>query len=302
MADDRRDKRRSEPVLDFYWDPPELAVDKTYSTTIRIKVLGWWEGGKPRQVGVSFRQKGEQPKDSRLVVVQNSFGVHPLPGLLPGHHYLVVVFTEDHRRQVEKLIPVPEIPKLKKPTDDEKKTDVFKAKAKRLQAEKEFKEAERGLKQVEPPEPKSRLKILHVYRRLSRLEVVLQRIGKDGKPEDGEISVLDFEQAGVVFGDATGDFPFRKKKWGIVVVFLPYFDYPRQVTFFLPDDTDAKVVVDVPLRIVKEEKKPQSVPKPSLFQRMREAYLQERDKGKLPASGFLIQRRRPINFFCLDGG
>ena len=118
---------------------------------------------------------------------------------------------------------------------------------------------------------KREVKVLHIYRRLSRLEVVLQRIGKNGKPEQGEISVQDFEQGGIVFSDKIGDSPSQIKNWGIVVVFLPYFEYPRQVTFFLPDDTDVKMPVDVPAR---EKSTTLPEPKPALispFQKGREA-------------------------------
>lgn len=187
--------------------------------------------------------------------------------------------------------------KEKELTPDERETVSLKAKTKLVEAEKEFKEAQQNLNKIELPKPKSRLKILHVYKRPSRLEVILQRT-KDGKPEDGEISVLDFEQAGIVFGDTPGDFPFRKKEWGIIVVFLPYFEYPRQVTFFLPDDPDAKTMVDVPARLVKEEKKPVSASRPSVFRRMREVYVQERNKAKLPA--FLQEMKEPAFEFKIQ--
>lgn len=222
--------------------------------------------------------------------------------LQPGG-YVITVYrlkARDERRQ--NRFTIREEKKEREPTPDEKKADELKAKKKLAEAEKELKEAQQSLKKIEPPESKSRLKILHVYKRPSRLEVILQRT-KDGKPEDGEISVLDFEQAGIVFGDTPGDFPFRKKGWGIIVVFLPYFEYPRQVTFFLPDDPDAKTMVDVPARLVKEEKKPVSASRPSVLRGMREVYVQERNKAKLPAFlqemkepafEFKIQRRQPL--------
>jgi len=311
-------------TLDFRWDPLELAADNTFSTTIRIEISNWWEAGAPRQVSISVRQRGEDLPPGHQVLVQKGKAVHPLTGLEPRHHYLVVVSGED--RQVEKLISVPELPKPKspeqeslereefelakakvarqlkqekkedkEPTRDEKKTADLKAKTERVKAEKEFREVEKALKQVEPPEPKPQLKVLHLYRRLSRLEVVLQRVGKDGRPEDGAISVLDFEQGGVVFGDASGDFPFRKKEWGVILVFLPYFEYPRQVTFFLPDNPAAKTIVDVPAR-VRKEKKPKVSPKPSVWEEMRAAYREERDKDKTPAFLLKIQRRQPLIF------
>ncbi|TSC91300.1 MAG: hypothetical protein G01um10142_28 [Parcubacteria group bacterium Gr01-1014_2] len=329
MAEDRK-KKGGEPVLEFFWDSLELAADKTYSTTLRIKLTGWWEGGRPKEVGVSVYEKGQEPPAGYPARIQNGFGTSPLVGLLPGHHYLVVVYIGD-RLPVQKMITVPELPKPakpeeealgrertglerarvasekrklivqeKEPTRDEKETASVKAKTERVKAEKQLKEAKQSLKQVEPTKPRQ-IKVLHTYKRFSRLEVVLQRIGKDGKPEDGGISVLDFEQGGIVFGDATGDFPSQIKNWGIVVVCLAYFEYPRRVTFFLPDDLDAeKTVVDVPAREQPKptkEEKPVRIIRPSLWERMREAYVVERDKGKTWVSPELkIQRRTPLIF------
>lgn len=157
MADFRKRKHGGEPVLEFFWDSLELAADNTYSTTIRIRVSGWWEGGRPRSLAVSVHQRGEEPPAGYQVAVQNNSAIYPLTGLLPGHHYLVVVFTADYRRQVEKLIPVPEIPKPKKSTSDEKKTVALKARLERVKAEQELEEAERklarGLKKTRFPEP-----------------------------------------------------------------------------------------------------------------------------------------------------
>lgn len=242
---------------------------------------------------------GERDRDSRRT---RTFSIREERKLTENEKKLVEVKAQTElvkaERELEKA-KQEEIPKPKKPTGDEKKTAELETKTARFKASKKLMEAEQELKQVEPPKPKSRLKIIHVYRRLSRLEVVLQRTGKDGKPEDGEISVLDFEQAGVVFGDTPGDFPFRKKKWGIVTVFLPYFEYSRRVKFFLPDsdDPNAEVFVDVPARVVK---KPERVKGPSVFQRMREAYSEERDKAKAPV--FEIRHRQPLIFLTPQGG
>ncbi len=331
---DDKKKRRREPVLDFHWDSLELADDDTYSTTIRIELSGYWEDGRPTRAVVSFRQRGEEPKAGELVRIQNGYGTFPLTGLLPRQHYHVAI-TIGKRLPVEKVIIVPELPK--EATRDEKKTADFKAKTKLVQvekefekarqeeipkpkkptlieektasiksltelakAEKEFKEAEEVLKRAEPPEQKRQIKILHIYRQPSRLEVVLQRAGQDGKPEEGGISVLDFEQGGIVFGDATGDFPVQIKNQGIVVVFLPYLEHSRRVAFFLPDDPDVKTFVDVPARErpqpPKEERKPKPATKPSLWKRMRDAYREEMAKARAPMFEFRIQRRQPLIF------
>ena len=312
MADDKK-KHQGEPAVEFRWDPLVLAHNKTFSTTIRIEVSGWWPEGRPQQVAVSFYQGGQKPPAGNEVRIQKGHGTFPLTGLEPGHHYHVVCYIED-RTPVHNMITVPELPKPKspeqeslereeinlarakvarqlkqekkedkEPTHDEKKIADLNAKTDRVKAEKGFKEAEQALKKVEPPESKRQIKILDTHKRLSKLEVVLQRFGKDSKPEDGGISALDFEQGGIVFGDVTSDFPFQIKNWGIVVVSLPYFDYPRQVTFFLPDDPDVKVIVDVPARSVSkgEERKPAETK--SAGQRIAEAWQRGR-RGELLAA------------------
>ncbi|OHB21115.1 MAG: hypothetical protein A2913_00780 [Parcubacteria group bacterium RIFCSPLOWO2_01_FULL_40_65] len=269
MTNDRK-KPRGEPAVEFHWDPLQLASDKTFSTTIRIEVSGWWPEGRPERVAVSVYQGGQEPPSGNSVRIQKGHGTFPLTRLEPGRHYYVVVYIED-RLPVQNMITVPELPKPKKPTCDEKKIVDLKTKTDRVKAEKELKEVEQSLKKAEPPESRRQIKVLHSYRRASKLEVVLQRLGKDVKPEDGAISVLDFEQGGLVFGDLPDDFPFRKKEWGMFVVFLPYFEYPRQAMFFLPDDPDAKVLVDVPARVEHvETQKDEPVSPASPFQRGRE--------------------------------
>ena len=261
MADDRK-KKGGEPALEFFWDSLELAADKTYSTTLRIKLTGWWEGGKPREVSVRVYQKGEEPSSGNSVRIQKGYGIYPLTGFLPGHHYLVDVYIED-RPPVQKVITVPELPKPKtpeqealelertqlertrvyserkklaaqekKPTRDEKKlaslqtqTELVKAEKKlqaekkepspdqraadelnartvRVNTEKQLVEAEQALKKVQPPESKRQVKILNRRKEPSRLVVLLQRIGRDGKPEKGDVSIMDFRQGGIVFDDA----------------------------------------------------------------------------------------------------
>lgn len=273
-------------TLDFRWDPLELAADQTYSTTIRVEITRWWEHEAPGQVSVSVRQRGQDVLPGSPTLVQRGKAIYPLIGLQPKHHYLVVVTGGG--RSVENMIRVPELPEPKRPEQEALELERI-----QLERTKVYSERRKLAAQEKEPTLKRQVKVLHLYRRLSRLEVVLQRTGKDGKPEDGKISVLDFEQGGVVFGNAPGDFLFREKKWGIVVFSLPYFEYPRQATFFLPDDPDAEVVVDVPARA---EKKPEKVKGPSLFERMREAYFQERDKARAPAFEFKIKRRRPLIF------
>ena len=156
----------------------------------------------------------------------------------PEEKELEVIEARKKRVQAEKELKEAE----KEPSQDEQATVDFKAKTARVKAEKEYREAV-------PPEGRRSIKILHRYQRISRLEVVFQRIGKDGKPEEGAISVLDFEQGGIAFGETTSDSPSQVENWRLVTVFLPYFEYARRVTFFLPDDPDAdKVTVDVPAR------------------------------------------------------
>lgn len=209
MADDR--KQGGEPVLEFSWDSLELAADQTYSTTLRINLSGWWEGGRPRQVVVAFYKRGQDPLSGNSVRIQKGYGTFPLTGLEPGHHYLVVVYIGD-RLPVQKMIAVSELPKPKRPEEEALETERI-----RLERAK----VARQLKEIEPLKPKRKLKV------------------------------------------------------------------KASVDVLAPDS-------------IKEEKKPEEAPRSPLSQRFREAYVQEREKGKAPVFEFKIQRRRPLIFFPID--
>ncbi len=113
MADDKK-KHSGEPAVEFRWDPLVLAHNKTFSTTIRIEVSGWWEEGRPREVAVSHYEAGEEPTLGNAVRIQKGHGTFPLTGLKPGHHYHVVCYIED-RTPVHNMITVPDLPKPPKP-------------------------------------------------------------------------------------------------------------------------------------------------------------------------------------------
>jgi hypothetical protein len=113
MADDGK-KKGGEPTVEFRWDPLTPAHDKTFSTTIRVEVSGWWEEGRPKEVALSIYEGGQEPSAGNPVRIQKGFGTFPLTGLKPGHHYHVVVYIGD-RTPVQKMIIVPELPKPAKP-------------------------------------------------------------------------------------------------------------------------------------------------------------------------------------------
>lgn len=263
-----RGEYRGEPAVEFRWDSLVLAHhDKTFSTTIRIQVSGWWSEERPRQVALSVYERGQEPPAGDAVRIQKGHGIFPLTGLKPGHHYHVVVYIED-RTPVQNVIYVPELPKLKKqPTRQEKEIASTKTQIELVEVEKELKEVEKGpdpeeqelkslqsrferekvqreIRQVVLPEGKRKIKIVRTVKGTGGLQVVLQRIGKDGVPEAGTISSYEVGNGGVRFDrpDVSVD------NLGIVVFSLPYLDHPRFVTFILSDDIGVQVTVDVSAR------------------------------------------------------
>lgn len=112
MADDKKKKDRGEPAVEFRWDPLQLAGDKTFSTTVRIFVSGWWPEGRPNEIALSCYEKSQKPTDGNRVRIQKGHGTFPLTGLEPGKHYHVVCYIDD-RLPVQDMIIVPELPKPK---------------------------------------------------------------------------------------------------------------------------------------------------------------------------------------------
>ncbi len=140
MSDYRKKKDRGEPAIQFRWDPLELASDKTFSTTIRIFVSGWWPEERPTEVSLSCYEKSQQPSDGNEVRIQKGEGTFPLAGLEPGRHYHVVVYIGD-RTPVQKMIMVPELAKPPSPEQEaleRERTELERAKvAHQLKQEKE---------------------------------------------------------------------------------------------------------------------------------------------------------------------
>ncbi|MEK7622066.1 MAG: hypothetical protein AAB415_02710 [Patescibacteria group bacterium] len=318
MADDRKKKkdRGGEPAIEFRWDPLVLASDKTFSTTIRIEVSGWWPEGRPKEVSLSVYEAGQEPATGVAVRIQKGHGTFPQTGLKPGHHYHVVAYIED-RTPVQKPLMVPELPKpprpevevlereqivfkreelvqkreelrpdpeeralksdqtrlarakvtrqlheeIKEPTGEEKELASLKVKTELVKAKKGFEQAEQELNQARPPEFKRRLDILGTDLRTGVLEVFLCRLGKDGKPESGEVCAVDARRLAWIMNPGED----------LVTASFDLRDQPRRVTLFLPDDREVKEVVDIPAK--PKEKKPS---RPSLWNRMKEAYVQER--------------------------
>ncbi len=267
MADDRNKKRHGEPVLDFHWDIPELSADKTYSTIIRINLSGWWEGGRPKSVSVSVYREGEKRSPAVPVAVQNGAAEYPLVGLEPGHHYLVVVSTADFRvSKGPKMILVPNLPRPK--TRQEKALE-------REQAKLEREKVVRRLKMFRPsepiPEPIRRIQLFDLSVRPARLDVVLRRVSKEGRPEFGEIAAWDIDEAGELVLRTYWTHRVQEDA-PLAVASLHYFDLPRRIKFFLPDDQEEELIVDVPAK----EKKISPLPRKGFW----EAYRERRNKNE----------------------
>lgn len=148
---DRKKKDRGEPAIEFRWDPLILAHDKTFSTTIRIEISGWWPEGRPTQVGLSLYEEGQESSPGNAVRIQKGHGTFPLIGLKPGHHYHVVVYIED-RLPVQRMITVPELPKLERPEKEAlegEKVELERAKIARQLREEKPKESRPGEEELE---------------------------------------------------------------------------------------------------------------------------------------------------------
>lgn len=115
------------------------------------------------------------------------------------------------------------------------------------------------LRDVELPKLKRKLEVMGTMVHGEELEVVLRRVGKDGKGEDGEIAAWDFriEEKGIIWRFLRWD--VKATYDGYVTIHRPILNEPRQVAFFLPDDKEVKVTVAVPAKQITEEKKEKEV-------------------------------------------
>lgn len=140
MADQRgvRDKRKEPPVLEVEWGLPlALAPDNTYSTTVYAHLRGWWPGGRPTTADIAVHSSG-QKKYGATVQFQRGDASYPLLGLLPGHHYLIVVKVSN--LEIQKLLVV-EKPEVEDTTlkDARKAADLADLGLKKTKAEAEIK-------------------------------------------------------------------------------------------------------------------------------------------------------------------
>lgn len=106
------------------------------------------------------------------------------------------------------------------------------------------------LREIELLKLKRKLEIVSTLHHDDQLEVVLRRVGKDGKPETGDIVNWDFEEEE---GKAPTWSLFRRKidpgKEDIWFK-LECRKNSRAITFLLPDDKDVKVGLEIPAKKV----------------------------------------------------
>ena len=136
---------------------------------------------------------------------------------------------------------------------------------------------------VELPKSKRKLELFGSNRQPEGLLVVLRRVGRDGKAESGKISAFDFveKEKGLEWTPLTWK---MKTSEEMIQILLPFHDRPRKVTFFLPDDREVKVTVDVPAKPKLPQKVTEAeVVKPSAGQRIAEAWQRGR-RGELLAA------------------
>jgi len=134
---------------------------------------------------------------------------------------------------------------------------------------------------VELPKSKRKLELLGSTRQPEGLLVVLRRVGRDGKAESGKISAFDFVEKGERLEWTPLTWKMESEE-EMIQILLPFHDRSRKVTFFLPDDREVKVTVDVPgkppERVIEAE-----VVQPSVGQRITEAWRRGR-RGELLAA------------------
>ena len=101
----------------------------------------------------------------------------------------------------------------------------------------------RFLLEVSPPEKKRQLKILNVTRQPESLRIALQRIGKDGKFEAGDVHLYYFKESGeLVFRASRALVPEM-----VILFSVPDVkDRPGRLTFLLPDDPEVRTGMEVP--------------------------------------------------------
>ena len=107
-ARNRDAKQKTPPGIELGWDPLVPAPDGTYSTTIRITLRGWWEGGRPRIGTLSFVENGAVQSEVELRFREPQ-ALYPKTSLQAGHHYEIKVVVGSEN--AAKLVVVPTPPK-----------------------------------------------------------------------------------------------------------------------------------------------------------------------------------------------
>lgn len=103
------------------------------------------------------------------------------------------------------------------------------------------------IRTIDLPKRKRKLEVLGTVRRTKGLEILLQRFGKDGKPEAGDVALWDYELV-------RGRPEWKYICWPIgpegINLERPYLEGRRKVKFFLPDDKGTQLEVEVPAKPV----------------------------------------------------
>lgn len=143
-----------------------------------------------------------------------------------------------------------------------------------------------NLRTIPLPKQSRKIEPLGTVRRGDHLEVVLRRIGTDGRAEAGPIACWDFEP--VEEGEPIWMLLNWRQRAGRehIAVLRPLLATRRSVVFFLPDDRNVSVVVVVPEEIILPAKPavPPGQPK-GLLERLSESFQHGRGDGRSRAQG-----------------
>jgi len=116
-----------------------------------------------------------------------------------------------------------------------------------------------SLRDIELPKQKRKIEVVSTLHHDDQLEVVLRRVGKDGKSEAGSIMTWDFD---VKEGQSLD---WRIFKWVInpgeenILIGFECRENSRRLTFLLPDDKEVKTELEIPAKkvVVQQQAKPQ---------------------------------------------
>lgn len=106
----RGSERRTPPSLKLSFGSIVRAADNTFSAVARANLLGWWEGGLPREA--TLYMDGESTSNE----IHERVASFPLVGLQPETHHVVTARIREH--YVEELLVVPVLPRPKRPEEE----------------------------------------------------------------------------------------------------------------------------------------------------------------------------------------